>query len=346
MAENFSESARECDYPAREEPGNRREPSPNLYDIEADWILMSTCNFRCEYCFWTPDKLARRISPPASVERLASFFDRTGLTWLLHLTGGEPFIYPGFVDLCNLLTKSHWISINTNADASQRIERFARTTDPERVSYINAGLHIEQREKRRRVDAFLSNVRLFQANRFKVFATSVMHPSVFARFDSIWDYCEEQGVVLIPKAFQGDHCGRNYPQSYTEEQRDVFRQYSTRAADAYRDMFLGMPELPTINPLLDAERFLYTLPDYRGAACLAGHRFVRIREDGEIRRCGSGDVLGNVVTGSFVRRSGPSICEWVECPYFCEKYALRQTEKARRPLPTIGRDNLLSPRPR
>lgn len=35
------------------------------YDIEADWILMSTCQFRCEYCFWDKEALAAKISPPA-----------------------------------------------------------------------------------------------------------------------------------------------------------------------------------------------------------------------------------------------------------------------------------------
>src|SRR6266581_3924392 len=85
------------------------------YDIEADWILMSTCNYRCVYCFWDTEALGRKIAPPAHVQQLASFFDNSSLTWLLHLTGGEPFHYPQFVELCQLLTRNHFISINTNA---------------------------------------------------------------------------------------------------------------------------------------------------------------------------------------------------------------------------------------
>lgn len=299
-----------------------RVPLVGLYDVEADWILMTTCNFRCNYCFWTSDHLSRPIEPPAPVEQLASFFDQTGLTWLLHLTGGEPFAYPRFVELCQLLTGRHWISINTNADLSKRVKKFADTVDPERVMFVNAGLHFEEREERGRVDQFLTNVRILEASRFKVFATAVMHPSLFKQFGSVWDYCAERGVVLIPKAFQGEFGGRTYPADYTEVQRDVIREYSARSADAYEAIFSRMPEPPTVNPLLDSERFLYGLPDYRGLPCLAGDRFVRIREDGEIRRCGPGDVIGNVVTGEFSRRVGPSTCVELECPYFCEKYAL------------------------
>jgi hypothetical protein len=32
-------------------------------------------------------------------------------------------------------------------------------------------------------------------------------------------------------------------------------------------------------------------------------------------------VLGNWVTGDFKRRLGPSVCQEIECPYFCAKYA-------------------------
>lgn len=294
-----------------------------FYDIEADWTLMTTCNYRCEYCFWSPQQLGRRISPPATVEALASFFVESGLTWLLHLTGGEPFLYPRFVDLCRQLAERHWLSINTNADVSHSIERFVRSVDPERVLYINTGLHIEQRRLRNRLETFLTNVRLLQSAGFTVFASSVMRPDLLGDdFKAVWKYCNDQGVVVIPKSFQGAVAGIEFPEGYSEHDREVFREYAALAASHYDELFAAMPEPPTVNPLLDADRFLHGLPDHRGSACAAGHRFVRIRHDGEIRRCGPGDVLGNVVTGTFERRPGPSICEWLECPYFCEKHVI------------------------
>src|SRR5207247_904815 len=101
------------------------------------------------YCFWDTEALARKISTPASVETLAAFFDASGLRWLLHLTGGEPFHYPNFVELCGLLTEQHVISINTNAD-SDRVIGFAETIDPGRVDFINCGVHLQQRSERDR----------------------------------------------------------------------------------------------------------------------------------------------------------------------------------------------------
>lgn len=292
------------------------------YDIEADWILMSTCNFRCVYCFWDTQALGRRISPPGGVRQLASFFDNTGLTWLLHLTGGEPFHYPQFVDLCRLITLNHFISINTNAD-SDYVRTFAETIDPGRVDFINCGLHIQQRQQRNRTEVFVRNVGILQARGFDVFASSVMYPPIFTEFPGIWDWYAAKGIILIPKALQGLHFGSSYPESYTNAEQALFIEYSGRAAEAYQRQFSRRVEPPTINPLIDSTHFLDGLGDFRGQLCTAGRDFVRIRENGDIRRCGPGEVLGNIVEGRFNRRPGASVCKEIECPYFCEKYRVR-----------------------
>src|SRR5215470_7504811 len=84
------------------------------YEVEADWILLTSCNFRCRYCFVPLSDLASKITTYATHAQWADGFDATGKTWLLHITGGEPSIYPGLVDLCEKLTQRHYLSINTN----------------------------------------------------------------------------------------------------------------------------------------------------------------------------------------------------------------------------------------
>jgi len=293
--------------------------SSTRYDIEADWILMSSCTFRCKYCFWEESALAAKISPPADVDQLCSFFDSSGLTWLLHLTGGEPFVYPNFIKLCQLLVRKHYISINTNAD-SRRVNVFADAVNPERVDFINCGAHIQQRQERNSAERFISNFLTLKSAGFDVFASCVMYPEVFKEFSEIWTWYMERGVPLIPKALQGQYSGGNYPAAYTSTERACFTEYSRRAAGAYSSQMARRSEPPTIDPLMDHKLFLDGLPDYRGQPCHAGMRFVRIRENGDIRRCGPADTIGNVVSGWFERRSGPSTCTEIECPYFCEKY--------------------------
>jgi MoaA/NifB/PqqE/SkfB family radical SAM enzyme len=298
------------------------------YDVEADWILLTTCNFRCTYCFLSVEALSRPIAPPASAQQLASFFDSTRLRWLLHLTGGEPFHYPDFLELCHLLTQRQVISINTNAD-SRRIPAFATSIDPARVDFINCGIHVEQRLARGRTRQFVHNVRSLRDAGFDAFVSCVMHPNVFSDFPALWQQYADEGLPIIPKAFRGAHLGRRYPEAYSEDERSLFRDYSNRAEAAYADQISGRSARPSIDPLLDRELFLHGVADSRGQDCHAGRHFVRIQPDGAIQRCGPADIIGNVVAGWFERREGPSPCQESECPYFCEKYRVAQTALGR-----------------
>ena len=241
------------------------------------------------------------------------------MTWLLHLTGGEPFAYPGFVDLCELLTVRHLISINTNADLEE-VASFAKRIAPDRVDFINCGSHPEQRFVHSGIDRFVRNVRLLTDMGFDAFVSCVMYPPLFADFPDLWQRYAAQGVVLIPKALQGEHLGRSFPQGYTEAERRIFIAYSNRAEEAYAARRLTRRAPPTIDPFLDRDTFPHGLTDYRGKQCRAGRDFVRIRPEGTIVRCGPDEVIGSIVDGSFARQEGPTPCAAIECPYFCEKY--------------------------
>src|SRR5215472_14439040 len=124
------------------------------------------------------------------------------------------------------------------------------------------------------------------------------------------------------QAYHGTYLGRWYPVAYTDAERALFRHYTARAAEFYAAQFARRYEPPTINPFMDEHLFLDELPDYRGDLCEAGHTFVRIVPEGQVRRCGPDDIMGHLVEGWFARRSQPSPCTDLECPYFCEKYRL------------------------
>jgi MoaA/NifB/PqqE/SkfB family radical SAM enzyme len=297
------------------------------YDIEADWLLLSTCNFRCEYCFWSDTSLRARVTPPAEPERLADFFDSTDLRWLLHLTGGEPFVYPRFLDLARLLTRRHRISVNTNAD-SPKVREFAETVDPAEVDFVNCGLHVQQRRERHRESQFIDNERTLQDAGFSVFVTAVMYPPILPGFPAIWTEYADQGIYAVPKAFQGTHSGRSYPGGYTTTERAVFEEYAQRAERAYAPLLAARTEPPTIDVFSDRRTLLQGVTDYRGELCEAGVKFVRIHPDGNIYRCGPGELLGNVASHAFSRMGHATPCVDHECPYFCQKYVVRKGRQA------------------
>src|SRR5512133_700929 len=185
-----------------------------LYDVEADWIMFSGCNYRCEYCFWPDDVLRLRPSPPAELDQMVEFFDRTQLRWLLHLTGGEPFLYPLFVELVKRLTEKHLVSVNSNL-STDRVPRFADVVDPERVSFMNCALHVSERERHGRVEDLVRKVKTLRDAGFKAFVTYVFYPPLLDRVATDFAAYAADGVSMFPKAFRGTWEGKSYPAAYS-----------------------------------------------------------------------------------------------------------------------------------
>jgi MoaA/NifB/PqqE/SkfB family radical SAM enzyme len=289
------------------------------YDIEAQWVINLICDYSCEYCISSAPKdpfLVGKLSPRA----YADFFDSTGKTWLLHMSGGEPFAYRGFVQLCAALTQNHLLSINSNL-TSRRVRAFAQAVDPQRVEYIHCGVHPEEREKRKGWGTLTPNLRTLVQAGFPVFASCVMTPAAFALFEGASERLDTVDVPLIPKVLRGLYRGRQYPLSYSDQEREQFLRFSELAERKIRGSRLSpLRNDPTVNPLIDRS-FLHGTPDFTGVRCSAGRNIVTIAPDGNIYACGNTGRIGNI----FLRRlklytsDQPCRSEW--CHYVCVRYS-------------------------
>jgi MoaA/NifB/PqqE/SkfB family radical SAM enzyme len=289
------------------------------YNIEADWQLLDTCNYRCDYCFFGPETLGSKLRTFASPEGWKSAFDATGDVWLLHMTGGEPSIYPDFVELCENLTARHFVSINSNLTHCS-LQNFARRIDPSRISFINAGLHLEERELRNGHHSFLSNADLLRSSNFPILVSLVATPTALERFPEAIALMKPVGLFPIPKLFRGTLGGRSYPEAYTDGDKRRFKTFAEQARDFYQPLIAKMDDPPSIDALND-DLFLEGLPSYRGLLCDAGDRFVQILPNGDVFRCGGSSSQGNILNGTLVRRSKPAPCDTQHCYYFCNKYS-------------------------
>ena len=289
------------------------------YEVECDWYLLWTCNYRCPYCFVSPEKLGSKIRTSASPEQWAAAFDATAKRWLIHMTGGEPTIYPGFPELCQTLTKRHLISLNSNL-SRPAARALSGRVDPRRVSFINAGFHPGERLRRKGFADFVSNARFLQDAGFRVFVTVVATPIVIANLPALAASCAEQGLHIAPKILRTRYEGKVYPWAYTREQKNRLREHIVRAREHYTKAYEGWPR-PSIDVLSDDE-LLDGLPNFRGSPCNAGVRFVQMSHDGEVHRCNPGrSSMGNLLQGTvrFAEASAP--CDTNYCVYFCKKYA-------------------------
>ncbi len=290
--------------------------------MEADWRLLTTCNFRCAYCFCGAPALGAKLTVYGAHDEWLEGFNATGKTWLLHITGGEPSLYPGLVGLCERLVRHHFLSINSNL-SHRSMDAFAEKVNPDRVHYINAALHYDERQKRKGLNAFIERVHKLRTHGFNVLISAVMTPAMVSLFPEVSEYFESCGLFLIPKVMREKYQGRRYPAAYSAEQKSLIQRYLTRASEKYSTLIAGMGEPPTIDMLSDG-RFLDGMPHYRGKLCGSGYNFVRIEPDGTVWRCGTWKRLGNVLLKDVHLLPAPRRCDSSYCPYFCEKYTSPQ----------------------
>lgn len=264
------------------------------------WFINNICNFKCEYCFsiraHTSDPTVE--SPKYPPQHIAQAFDKTGKKMRIYISGGEPFLYPRFIELCVLLTKNHRISINTNLSTSN-IYEFSESIDPSRVYGIHASLHILEREKiSNGIEQFLHGVKHLQNKGFSVRVEYVTYPPLFTRIKKDIQFLTEQGVKTVNvKVFRGRFAGKSYPDSYNAEERSLIEELAIDQRE--------------INILSTKNSFL-------GNICSAGQRYFRMDEKGNLFRCNSSKKsYGNLFEGNYIFDEKPKLCpcEICKCPY-------------------------------
>jgi MoaA/NifB/PqqE/SkfB family radical SAM enzyme len=250
------------------------------------WNMTRTCNFRCHYCYYPPSP--GPVAENLPVAALKEFLDATGREWVVGMTGGEPFLYPDFVGLCATLSETHKLSVDTNLSLTTEVSRFARTIDPERVHDLYVALHVEERERRGGMEAFVRNVNELTSRGFNVIVNYVLHPDLIHRYAEDRDRLAAQGVTLTPRPFKGVHEDREYPAAYSAAAKAHFQAHP----DAGKK----------------------TVFDFCGVLCNGGRSFIRMEPDGTVYRCaGEKTVMGNLLTGIELYDE-PRPCRARRCP--------------------------------
>jgi len=272
----------------------------NRWDCMLSWALNTLCNYRCDFCFYSKGDLCREHPDTGkhSPQYISKCFDDTGKVWRIHMSGGETFVYPRFVELCSTLTKKHCISINTNLTNSN-VYDFIEVIRPERVIIINAGFHVVEREKSSNgKNRFVKKIQQLQDKGFNVRVEYVVFPPLLSRITKDVEYLKSRGVKSVNlKIFRGFYGGREYPQSYTDKERALISRY---ALDAHEEFILT------------------NRVNFFGRRCSAGQEFFRMDVRGNLTRCGtSSKRYGNLFEGEYHFDQAPKPCPFQRCtcPY-------------------------------
>lgn len=268
-------------------------------------VLLTKCNFKCPYCYTTYPlyNIKSFLNRPKNkfrdveIEEIAKTFDKIKRNNVIVIDGGEPFLFPRFIELCKLLTRNNRIQILTNM-THKNIKRFADEVNPKGVRFIRATLHIEELEKHNLIQQFIDNFYYLKNKGFKVTVRYVMYPPYFRRFKTDYELFKSKGITIEPKPFEGHYHLRKYPQAYTKKQKQLIKDYSTPHLDKYLK-----------KGIVESSR------NFKDRKCLAGVNSIHIKTDGSVYRCRDDKKsLGNLISGRVRILDKPEKCRIRTCP--------------------------------
>ncbi|MBU1998937.1 MAG: radical SAM protein, partial [Candidatus Omnitrophica bacterium] len=260
------------------------------------WDIHYKCNFRCPYCWfyekWIPEGNRNvHLSPQEWVKHWMRIYDKYGQIHI-EITGGEPFIYPNFIEIVKQLSKIHTIKITTNMSGD--IATFVKEIDPNRV-HLDLNFHPLFAD----VDDLIKKAILLKKAGFKAGVCYLAYPPQMKQIGGFKRIFEDSGINFALAAFWGEYAGKRYPESYTQQEIDLIRP------------FLG-----------DIDRITYHLKSEspKGKLCNAGYKYAIVQADGNIVRCGqlADNFIGSIFKEDFQLFNEPLPCEAEVCP--CNEY--------------------------
>jgi len=254
----------------------------SLYDIKQfpyrlNWVITQECDFNCFYCIQKDiDKSAKLVV--YSPKEIKAFFDKTQVSWLIMITGGEPFKYPNFVDVCAELVPKHIIQITTNLN-DEKIFDFANRIQPENVHSITASYHKLMRRGNNQVNDFIDKCLYLKQKGFPLLVNYVSHPLSLPNMVADIKFFNELCIDTYALAFRGTYNGKVYPQAYTKKEIDMISRYIADNIEL---------------------KFAYNELNYFGYYCAAGRSYFFMDKLGNVSRCVTlHKKLGNLFNNDF-----------------------------------------------
>lgn len=260
------------------------------------WYINESCNFNCFYCpCWQTER--SEDAEPIDLKKLESALDFLDEGWRFCITGGEPFLEKNFLEICRLITKKHYLSCLLTNLSNANVEEFSSIARPDKCLFIDASLHITEREKTdKRLSSFIEKVLFLQKKGFHIVTTYVAHPELLHRMADDIDFLKSKGINEVRvKNFGGWHNDKQYPASYSAKEKK----------------FLKSMNLADLEDTLLKHRF-----NFHGRLCSAGYSFFVMDRKGNLRRCSSSlEKYGNFFDRAILFDKKPKACNVTS--YFC-----------------------------
>lgn len=273
------------------------------------WDIHWQCNYCCPYCWWHgkwQDIASQNYYP--GLKRLIDTWERIYRLYgsaHIDISGGEPFLYPDFLEFISAVAHYHSLAINTNL-SFEPASMIEKVKDNREKIRLNATFHPLFAD----FDIFINKAMMLQDNDFPIGIAYLAWPDQIKDISFYRKKFSENGFQLALLTFWGDYQGKKYPVSYTRQEKEI------------------------INPGLgsrEGENFQVEPLIVQGKLCKAGNTYATIHPDGKTLRCGGGswekedNYLGNLFAEDFALLSEPYPCKSKYCP--CNEWAFLLVEK-------------------
>ncbi|NLB35012.1 MAG: hypothetical protein GX817_04235, partial [Elusimicrobia bacterium] len=208
------------------------------------------------------------------------------------MTGGEPSLYPNFIEMVDELSKFHTVKVTSQLSGD--FYTFAKKINPERV-VLDMNFHPFEAK----LEPFIRKVLTLKKAGFSGGVCYLAYPPQMDKMKYYEEKFRENDIGFALAAYWGKYNGVTYPDGYTEEERELIAPY------------IG-----------DIDRIKYHLEGVKtmGKLCRAGYCYASVKGDGTVTRCGplSHKPIGNLFDDDFKLHDEPMPCEAEVCP--CDEY--------------------------
>lgn len=271
-----------------------------------NWELTHDCNYTCSYCqTWRDDVETPKYYSPAEWKRAWDrIFDKY-YSSLVRFSGGEPSIYPGFVDMVAAVADKHSIDITTNLSFDEK--EFADKVLSGAVA-ISASYHPEFND----IHNFLRRVLFLHESGFPSSICYVAYPAHLKDLAYTKEAVEDKNILFKFLPFTGNYKGKEYPAAYTPEERKMLKMTAEETKDD-----LGK-KLNTAWYDWNAEKRDSEDGVNKEKICRMGQMYAFVHTDLSVTRCcgDKSEVLGNIMDEDFILLEEAAPCDVDHCPCF------------------------------
>lgn len=285
------------------------------------WDIGYYCNFKCNYCFfseagWENLKKAQgEHKPPEVIENAwKNIYDKYGSVYI-YITGGEPFLYPDFVEIVYRITKFHKVHITSNL--SQKLDEFINKIDFHKVE-LNSTLHPLYMDFR----GFTQQVLKLRSAGFTCSVCYLTHPMQIREMLNYKKYFKKLKIDMTLTVFWGKYDGKEYPQDYSNEEKEYY-QYVAKWTPERDNSRTFKKASNSLENEIDLQLYNLKPSISKGKLCKAGCEYASITVDGSVKPCGqlAEPILGNIYKGNVKLFERPIKCKAEYCKSREEDYA-------------------------